>query len=332
MAETWANTSAEGASGSGAASSGLRSAATREGDANSAAKRADGAGGIDLHLDVGGTRVRSGLESALREAIRTGRLASGTRLPPSRALAADLGVARNTVADAYGQLVAEGWLAARAGAGTWVTRDLLPARHPPAAPVPEPAPPRYDLRPGVPDLSAFPRREWLAAARTALHAAPDHVLGYPDPRGLPQLRIELARYLPRARGVSAPPGRIAVCRGLAHGLAVLCRMLRARGGTTIAIEGYGHQSHRRLVEAHGLHAAALSVDDGGAVPADLGDAAAVLLTPAPPFPPGGPLPPHRRPALRGWAGASGGLGIVDDLDVVIPRHPPPSGPPRSPTP
>jgi len=91
-------------------------------------------------------------------------------------------------------------------------------------------------------------------------------------------------------------------------------MLRARGGTTIAIEGYGHQSHRRLVEAHGLHAAALSVDDGGAVPADLGDAAAVLLTPAHQFPLGVTLRPHRRRALVGWAGDSGGLVIEDDYD------------------
>src|SRR5256886_8716725 len=105
------------------------------------------ANSIDLHLDVAGKRVRNGLEAALREAIRTGRLHAGTRLPPSRALAADLGVARNTVAEAYGQLVAEGWLAARTGAGTWVTRDPLPARHPPPAPVPQPGPPRSDLRP-----------------------------------------------------------------------------------------------------------------------------------------------------------------------------------------
>src|SRR5207302_2311859 len=101
VAETWANSSAEGASGSGAASSGLTSEARREDGVNSAAKRVDGAG-IDLHLEVAGTRVRSGLEAALREAIRTGRLAAGTKLPPSRALAADLGLARNTVAEAYG--------------------------------------------------------------------------------------------------------------------------------------------------------------------------------------------------------------------------------------
>jgi len=62
---------------------------------------------VDLHLELAGHRVRAGLEAALREAVQAGRLAPGTRLPSSRALAADLGIARNTVAEAYGQLVAE---------------------------------------------------------------------------------------------------------------------------------------------------------------------------------------------------------------------------------
>ena len=72
--------------------------------------------GVDLHLEPAGSGgLRRGLTDALREAVRTGRLAPGTRLPSSRALAADLGVARNTVADAYADLVAEGWLTARQG-------------------------------------------------------------------------------------------------------------------------------------------------------------------------------------------------------------------------
>src|SRR5215471_6818596 len=76
--------------------------------------------GIDLHVDAPATRIRTGLETTLRDAVRTGRLAPGTRLPSSRQLARDLGLARNTVAEAYGQLVAEGWLTARQGSGTRV--------------------------------------------------------------------------------------------------------------------------------------------------------------------------------------------------------------------
>ncbi|WP_139216326.1 GntR family transcriptional regulator, partial [Streptomyces sp. CC77] len=77
-------------------------------------------GGTDFHLEIRGPRRRAGLMEAIREAVRAGRLAPGTRLPSSRALAADLGLARNTVADAYAELVAEGWLTARQGSGTRV--------------------------------------------------------------------------------------------------------------------------------------------------------------------------------------------------------------------
>jgi len=79
----------------------------RAGQANG---RGDGsaAAGLDLHLDLTGPRVRAAVEAALRQAVQSGRLPAGTRLPATRTLAADLGIARNTVADAYGQLVAEG--------------------------------------------------------------------------------------------------------------------------------------------------------------------------------------------------------------------------------
>src|ERR1700689_763251 len=89
--------------------------------------------GTDLHLDLSAGRVRAGLENGLRDAVKSGRLQAGTRLPSSRSLALDLGIARNTVAEAYGQLVAEGWLATRQGAGTWVAERVtaLPDLSPP---------------------------------------------------------------------------------------------------------------------------------------------------------------------------------------------------------
>src|ERR1044072_5712265 len=88
--------------------------------------------GADLHLDLGGTRGRADLVRALHESIRTGRLVPGTRLPSSRSLAKDLGIARNTVADAFGQLVAEGWLTSRQGSGTVVAYRVTPSPAPPA--------------------------------------------------------------------------------------------------------------------------------------------------------------------------------------------------------
>src|ERR1700712_1667962 len=106
--------------------------------------------GSDLHLDLAGTRLRSGLMAALREAVRMGRLAPGTRLPSSRALAADLGVARNTVADAYAELVAEGWLTAQQGSGTRVATRAEPRRAEPAVRRMSPSRPAHRPLPGAP--------------------------------------------------------------------------------------------------------------------------------------------------------------------------------------
>jgi GntR family transcriptional regulator / MocR family aminotransferase len=269
--------------------------------------------GVDLHLDLTGTRVRAALESALREAIRSGRLAPGTRLPSSRAFAGDLGIARNTVADAFGQLVAEGWLTARQGSGTRVAdRPSATQGSPPsAAPAPRA---RYDLRAGIPSLASFPRAPWLAAARRALTAAPADALGYGDPRGLPQLRQALAGYLARARGVHTDPDRILVCSGFRQGFRLLTEVLRARGASTIAIEAYGHRTHREVAHASGLNVVTVPVDAAGARIDELGDVAAAMLTPAHQFPLGVPLAPGRRTRAIAWAHDTGSLIIEDDYD------------------
>ncbi len=282
---------------------------------------------LDLHLDLGsapggqrGHRVRARLEAALRDAARTGRLVPGTRLPSSRALAADLGLARNTVAEAYAQLVAEGWLTARRGSGTTVADRAVSANQVSEPELPGPAergrPPRYDLRPGSPDLSLFPRPGWLAAARRAVNAAPSSALGYADPRGRPELRAALASYLARARGVQADPDRIVICGGFTQGLALLSQVLRARGVTTLAIEACGQPSYRDQVRASGLALALLPVDEAGAATGRLpGTAAgAVLLTPAHQFPLGAVLAPRRRTQAIGWARDTGGVIVEDDYD------------------
>jgi len=270
--------------------------------------------GLDLHLDVTGPRVRAGLEAALRDAVRSGRLRPGARLPSSRALAADLGIARNTVADAYGQLVAEGWLVSRRGSGTSVA-DRAPGAQAAVAPAEaDPARLRHSLRAGAPDLSAFPRSAWLAAARRALTAAPFDALGYGDPRGRPELRVALAGYLARVRGVVADPDRLVVCSGFTQGLALLSRALRARGARTVAVEAYGHRAHRQVVATAGLGVRPLPVDALGAAVEGLGDADTALLTPAHQFPLGVLLAPERRTAAVAWAERTGGIVIEDDYD------------------
>ena len=294
----------------------------RDGEGNA---REDGsaAAGLDLHLDLTSPRVRAAVEAALRQAVQSGRLPAGTRLPATRTLAADLGIARNTVADAYGQLVAEGWLTARQGSGTRVApppadpgglRGLEGA--PPAAD-PQPPEPRYSLRPGVPDLGEFPRAAWLAAARRAITAAPSEAFGYGDPRGRPELRASLASYLARARGVRASPDRIVICSGFTQALALLCRVLAVAGAAELAVEVYGHQHHRNVIAAQGLSCRPVPVDEDGAVIGaadELPDAAALLLTPAHQFPLGVPLAPGRRGAAAAWAARSGRVVIEDDYD------------------
>jgi len=272
--------------------------------------------GVDLHLDLAGTRGRAGLERALREAVRTGRLRPGTRLPSSRALAADLRVARNTVAETYGQLVAEGWLVARQGSGTVVAERVAPPASPPA-----PAPPgpvaRHSLKPGSPDLTSFPRTAWLAAGRRALAAAPADAYGYGDPRGRPELRRALADYLARARGVHADAERMVVCAGFTQALGLLCEAVRAGGARTLATEAWCQPATRELVAARGLRLATVPVDDRGAVPT--GNADVLLLTPAHQFPIGSVLMAERRTR----AVDTGALVVEDDYDGEFryDRHP-----------
>ncbi|MFD8430031.1 PLP-dependent aminotransferase family protein [Streptomyces coelicoflavus] len=272
--------------------------------------------GVDLHLDRSGPGLRRGLTEALREAVRGGRLTPGTRLPSSRSLAADLGVARNTVAEVYADLIAEGWLAARQGSGTRVADRTPAAPERRRAPHPrEPARPAYDLAPGTPELASFPRAQWLRAARRALSAAPDQALGYGDPRGRVELRTALAGYLSRARGVHADPDRIVVCAGFLGGLGVLAELLRRRGGDTVAVESYGLPHHRRLLRDAGCRTPPLPFDDRGTLPPDgPADADAVLLTPSHQFPLGLPLLPERRTALIDRARRTGGLVLEDDYD------------------
>ncbi|MGE2720064.1 PLP-dependent aminotransferase family protein [Mycolicibacterium celeriflavum] len=272
----------------------------------------------DLHLDLreritpGARGARELLLGALRDAVRSGRLAPGTMLPPSRSLAADLGLARNTVAEAYAELVAEGWLASRQGAGTWVVNNAGAAV--PAAPRGVRSTPRHNLRPGSPDVSEFPRAEWVAATRRALHKAPTEALRMGDPRGRPELREAIADYLTRARGVRTSPESIVICAGVRHGVEVLTRLFY--GDRPIAVEAYGLFIFRDAIAALGMSTVPIGVDEHGAVVGDLDDldTPAVLLTPAHHNPLGTPLHPSRRTAVVDWAQRTGGYVIDDDYD------------------
>ncbi|WP_225822551.1 PLP-dependent aminotransferase family protein [Streptomyces naphthomycinicus] len=292
--------------------------------------------GADLHLELSGPGGRrAALIRALRDAVRGGRLAPGTRLPPYRSLAADLGVARNTVADAYAELVAEGWLTARQGSGTRVAAGVLPVssgrrgnagppRHAVRTPVQAPLRaqgPRHDLRQGSPDASAFPRAAWTASYRRAVQEAPSEAFGPGDPAGRRELRETLTEYLARARGVRTEPDRIVICSGFAHALRLLfgrgTREGPGGGGVLrgpLGVEAFGLGFHRELLAAAGVRTVPLPLDEDGARVEGLGRERAVLLTPAHQFPTGGPLHPERRAAVIDWARARGAVVLEDDYD------------------
>jgi GntR family transcriptional regulator/MocR family aminotransferase len=255
--------------------------------------------------------LRVQLEDALRDAVRTGALAPGAAMPPSRTLAADLGVSRRLVVDAYQQLIAEGYLASAARSGTFVSATA--AGPPPVAP-PEPVA-RYDLKPGTPDLAGFPRVAWRQALSRVIRTAPDEVLRYPDPAGRIELRVALAGYLRRVRGVACAPGQIVICGGFTQALALLTRALSAEAGrpAVIAVEDPGVPGRDRVIAAAGGRCVPVPVDEHG-LRADLARqvaADAVLVTPAHQFPTGVPLDPARRAAVT----AAAPLVIEDDYDA-----------------
>jgi len=259
-----------------------------------------------------------GIERALRDAIRAGRLRPGTVIPSSRSLARDLGVARGTVTAAYGQLAAEGYLSARQGAAVRVA--WAPVRPSPPSPMPAPpsqdSGPAWDFRPGRPDSASFPRLTWAQAQRRALMRAPDRVFDYGDGRGDAGLRRALADYLGRARGVDTGPDRLLICNGFTEALALICYVLRASGAATLAVEDPSAPRYRQLAATLGLDVVCVPCDRDGLSAEHLArsNADAVLVTPAHQYPLGMTMSPARRTALVEWARRHDTLIIEDDYD------------------
>jgi GntR family transcriptional regulator / MocR family aminotransferase len=281
----------------------------------------------DLLIELDRSRrrgLRSQIEGGLRDAISSGRLAPGASLPSTRALAADLGVTRGVVVAAYDQLLAEGYLLARQGAGTVVNPAPISSdRHVP--PADRRAAAVIDFRPSVPELSTFPRAAWLRATRTALQTLPDRYLGYTNPLGLRQLRIAVADYLGRVRGVVAESDQVVICNGFSHGLSLVTRQLLDSGHTMLAVEDPGHDWPRSELAWLGAKHQGVPVDGDGIVVEKLRETAAraALVTPAHQFPTGAVLSPPRRRALIAWARDVDGYVIEDDYDAEYryDRHP-----------
>ncbi|MCD0448345.1 PLP-dependent aminotransferase family protein [Actinocorallia sp. API 0066] len=274
-----------------------------------------------------GTPLHVQLAGALRAMMRAGALPAGERLPSSRVFAADLGVSRTVVTEAYQQLYAEGWLEGRHGSGTYVaeigphpatdglaTGAGLGAGGKKEGPIGRGEARRrglVDLRPGGSWVGDYDVAAWKRAWRAAGEHGPGDD---PDPRGLPVLRALLCEHLRRARGVVAGPENVVVTRGTGNGLDLVAALLAT--GRRAGVEDPGYARARGIFAARGAETVPCPVDDDGIVVDGLPDDLAVLYTtPAHQYPLGGRLPIARRERLLEWARRTGAFIVEDDYDA-----------------
>ena len=285
---------------------------------------------LDLFVaDAPARRRSASLYAQLRDAITGGRLAAGDRLPTSRELADELRLSRSTVTTVYGQLVAEGFAAARRGDGTFVAGPLdagggaaantAPRRRSPGRPWATVAPLSHppdgwaaDLRTGRPDPALFPVVEWRRSVLAALQTAPP---GYGERPGLPALRRAIASWVGRSRGVVASPDDVIVTSGSQGAFDLCARALLGTGGV-VAVENPGYPNARNTLAHGGTRVVPVAVDDEGLVVDRLPDQARlVYVTPSHQAPTGVVMSPGRRQALLAAVASSGAAVIEDDYDT-----------------
>ncbi len=302
------------------------------------------------HRERGWPRQRL-LHECLRAAIRGGQLAPGTRLTATRVLAAELGVARNTVLHAYEQLASEGFVVPDRR-GTVVAGSVGSAGVPVTSPVSGgqdglsrrarhlrgvagqdasaalvfPADAMGAFAPGVPALDEFPLAQWRRMLDRAWRALTPRQFNYGDPAGEPQLRMAIAEHLRAARGVVCDAGQVFITDGTQSSLDVCLRAF-ADQGDNLWIEHPGYGGALAAGRGAGLQVRGIAVDMDGIAPtdADWRDTPPRLIytTPSHQYPTGSVLSPARRMALLERARAAGALIIEDDYDSEF-RH---GGPP-----
>jgi GntR family transcriptional regulator/MocR family aminotransferase len=278
---------------------------------------------------------------AIRTAILSGRLQAGERLPATRRLANELGVSRMTVAEAYDQLQAEGYIRGRQGSGTYVAPSLpvgglsedTPSRAAPTAVAPrlstwgrrvastpaEPAQtvrPLYDFRPNRVAPDRFSWDAWRASVERALTQDRSHLLVYPPTGGHPELRLAIAEHVARYRSVRCLPEQVVIVSGTQMALNLLAQLCLDEGDP-VAVEDPGYPAARLSLEARGLRLARIPVDDEGIRTDALavsGPHRLVHVTPSHQDPTGVTLSLSRRLALLEVAVATGCLIVEDDYD------------------
>lgn len=280
-------------------------------------------------LDSAQGSMSKQLVHQLRQGIASQALQPGDRLPASRSLANDLGIARGTVTAAMDHLIAEGLLETRPGAGTYVAKDALAGSSSspiatslhltPKLPLLPKVDPEQtydiDFRPCRPSLEAFPQQLW----RRCLAAAGNQPLAadYAEPQGELVLRDTIAGYLRRARGLSCDASNVLVTNGSIHAMHLLAKLF-IRPGDSVLFEDPGYPLARQTFELAGANILATSVDTDGVNPNDFpkntDNLRLVYVTPSHQFPTGGRLSLERRRALIRWAEQHQALIVEDDYD------------------
>jgi GntR family transcriptional regulator/MocR family aminotransferase len=284
------------------------------------------------------TRQHSVFER-LRQGILIGSLPAGARLPPTRALASELGVARQTVVLAYERLAAEGYVRARTGSGTFVSPDLPDAAPSPVAPpqaaasglsargaylvaVPATAGTRDAesgmlLAGGLPAPDLFPAQVWARCAARVLKPLAGELASYPPPQGLRVLREQIAAHLAATRGLVADPACIVITAGTQQALRTAAELLLDPGDQAW-VEEPGYIAGRgALISAGAVPVPVPSDEEGLDVTQGIRLAPAArmaLVAPSHATPLGGALPIGRRLALLDWAGRAGSWLLEDDCD------------------
>jgi GntR family transcriptional regulator/MocR family aminotransferase len=290
---------------------------------------------LDLQLAGRGSRLAS-LHAALRDAIASGRLAPGLRLPSSRELAARLGVSRNTAVAAYELLASEGWLESRGAGGSFVaelpraavqvsdrasvapwadSRWLRGEGGSWPAPLVSGPPPAYHFKTGMPDMASFPFDVLRRLHTRAVQAASREPARYPDAQGLRALRDAIAGHVSSSRAVACTAEDVVITAGAQQALDLIARVLVTPGRTVAAIENPGYPPQRAALQAAGALLAPVPVDAEGLTVAALpDDARIVCVTPSHQSPLGMAMSLARRRDLLNWAAVRQAVVVEDDYD------------------
>lgn len=277
--------------------------------------------GIQLDRNAD-TPLSRQLYHQLRQKILAGSLPAGSRLPPTRTLAAHFGIARNIAVEVYEQLQLEGFLASRPGSYTCVARGAL--LHSPAEAARPQSPPAaapenvIDFRPGLPDLSQFPRKHWRDELSRILLDTPAASFGYGDPVGCRELREVLPAHLFLSRGVACRPDQIIITAGSTQALTLATRLLTATN-SAVVVENPLNAQLQRYLASLGCRLHPLEVDRQGLRTELLAAVrksppAFTLVTPSHQFPTGGILPVQRRIQLIRFARDTGSFIVEDDYE------------------